>query len=645
MPVSTDWASALAKSMLDLYSTAETDLLTLIARRLARGIDEPGWADRQLLAVQAATQDTAELVARLRDASDLTIGDVLRTAWNRGAALAGTDLVASGVHRALAFAGVNQRAVSVLIDQARNVLQPVGLRVQSTAGRIYRDVLTDIAGRMLTGTVTRRQAAVTALTRFADTGVTGFVDSAGRGWSLPSYAEMTARTAASQAIIQGHTDQLVNNGRDLVMISDAPEECAKCRPWEGKIVSLTGSTPLGRQTIDGHEVTVSGTLRQAISEGLHHPNCFPGETLVTAPSGVVAADSRWFEGHVFVIHTSSGNDLTVTPNHPILTPEGWVAAGSLQVGDRVFSYHGRQERHHLTGEPRLAMGLGPDDHEVPTPISDVFDSLRQASAVPAMRVPSAAEQFHGDGGGSDVNVVFADGLLLDHLHAEGSHRSGDLSLLPGGVGSGSLLADRPLLEVAGGPGHASDGSVGSVCEFGSSLGADPVEATGQRLATTDLRSGLLESVGDGGLTDSKGGRDLALSLAGLVAVDDVCDVEVRQFAGHVYNLQTGSGWYTASSIVVHNCRHREVLYLPGITKPLKDTADPEGNKLRTKQRYMERRVRELKRRVAVAQELDPRSPETAAAKAKLRAYQAEFKRWREENGRKNLSYRTSLTAR
>lgn len=96
---------------------------------------------------------------------------------------------------------------------------------------------------------------------------------------------------------------------------------------------------------------------------------------------------------------------------------------------------------------------------------------------------------------------------------------------------------------------------------------------------------------------------------------------------------------------MHNCRHREVLYLPGITKPLKDTADPEGNKLRTKQRYMERRVRELKRRVAVAQELDPRSPETAAAKAKLRAYQAEFKRWREENGRKNLSYRTSLTAR
>lgn len=362
MPVSPDDASNLAKSMLDLYSEAETSLLAMVARRLARGIDSPGWEDRQLLALQGLRSDTQRLVDTLKERSTTTLADVLRLAWNRGAALAGDDMVRAGLHQAFAFSGVNLNAVAALLTRNQSILAPTGLRIQSSAGSIFQDVVRLVAGRMLTGQVTRRQAAVQAIDRFAEQGITGFTDTAGRAWSMTGYAEMVTRTAASQAIVQGHVEQLSTNGFDLVMVSDAPEECVKCRRWEGAILALSGN-PAKVMTRNGHTFTVAGTLAEATAAGLLHPNC----------------------------------------------------------------------------------------------------------------------------------------------------------------------------------------------------------------------------------------------------------------------------------------RHRLIAFVPGVTERLRDTADPEGDKLRQQQRAYERKVRELKRRLAAAQELDPKGDSTKAARLKLRTKQAEFKQWREDNGRKDLAYRTSIT--
>lgn len=50
--------------------------------------------------------------------------------------------------------------------------------------------------------------------------------------------------------------------------------------------------------------------------------------------------------------------------------------------------------------------------------------------------------------------------------------------------------------------------------------------------------------------------DVSRALSGEVAFDDVIFVGEREFAGHVYNLQTTLGFYTASlgHIITHNCR-------------------------------------------------------------------------------------------
>jgi hypothetical protein len=273
MPVSPDYSADLAKPLLELYEAAEARLLERIARMLARGIDAPRWAEQQLLMIQQLRQQTEILLTQLTATATATAATVLVTSYNRGAALAGADLRRVGTPRAIAFGGVDTRAVGVLLDHTKSSFGSMVLPIQSQQINMYRGVIESVAGQMLAGSVTRRQAAVVAVADWADKGVVGFVDRAGRPWEMAAYAETVTRTSAAQAIIGGHVDRLREAGHDLVMISDAPEECKRCRPFEGKILSIRDGVGAGPREVDGHRFNVLGSLAWARQQGLFHPNC------------------------------------------------------------------------------------------------------------------------------------------------------------------------------------------------------------------------------------------------------------------------------------------------------------------------------------------------------------------------------------
>src|SRR5262249_38048132 len=111
--------------------------------------------------------------------------------------------------------------------------------------------------------------------------------------------------------------------------------------------------------------------------------------------------------------------------------------------------------------------------------------------------------------------------------------------------------------------------------------------------------------------------------------------------GHSFVVAGTLQQATAAGLFHPNCRHRTVVYLPGFTKRLRDTADPEGDALRQRQRLYARQLRALKRQIAVAQELDPKGPDTARLKTRLKAKSSEFSQWIADNDRKRLRYRES----
>jgi hypothetical protein len=273
MPVSPSLAEDLATGVVNHYSEAERVLLAAIAAALAKGFDGPMWAEHKLLEVQLIQARAKALLVQLERAAGQSVAEAVLTAWNRGSAVAATDL-AGVLERALGDVVdplPGTRAVARLVEETTAKVVGTHPRILRSTMDVYRDVIAKASGQVLLGTQTRRQAAQSALDDFARRGVTGFVDRAGRGWSLESYTEMAVRTSTAHAAVAAHVDRLQAYGQDLVIVSDAPQECILCRDWEGKVLSLSGST-VG--TIDGSGgVRVAGTLPEATAAGLFHSNC------------------------------------------------------------------------------------------------------------------------------------------------------------------------------------------------------------------------------------------------------------------------------------------------------------------------------------------------------------------------------------
>ncbi len=84
-----------------------------------------------------------------------------------------------------------------------------------------------------------------------------------------------------------------------------------------------------------------------------------------------------------------------------------------------------------------------------------------------------------------------------------------------------------------------------------------------------------------------------------------CDL-CRPYEGKIYSVNDGHPQYRniaeaiAGGLFHPNCGHRALTYIEGLTKPIIATADPEGYEQRERQRYLERGIRQWKRREAMA---------------------------------------------
>lgn len=163
------------------------------------------------------------------------------------------------------FNKIHKRAVEALIDDTAKAFAESMTGVRRNArvllGKMVREEITlrlakgQISGEALKDTRNAIKAAI------KDQGIVALKDRAGRSWNLDRYAEMLIRTKAVEARNRGMINRLAENNYDLVQVSDHMGECELCRPWEGRILSITGTTK-------GYP-----TLAKAEAAGLFHPNC------------------------------------------------------------------------------------------------------------------------------------------------------------------------------------------------------------------------------------------------------------------------------------------------------------------------------------------------------------------------------------
>lgn len=256
--ISPDVNQKLTQEIYALYSSAEAVMLQRVARRVKAGIQQDGWTEQKLRQVSGLREELKITLTKLEKDSVPVIEEAIYDSYRKGINSANKDLDLE--LQTLANINIPFKIQRLALETGQNI-KGTHLNILRNTDDVYRSVISEVTGGAVSGVQTRRQVAQLALNLFADKGITGFVDKAGRKWEMSTYAEAATRGAVGRAAIEGHIDRQRDVGRDLVIISDHPSECPLCRPYEGQILSLSGNDP-------NH-----GSLPDAISNGLFHINC------------------------------------------------------------------------------------------------------------------------------------------------------------------------------------------------------------------------------------------------------------------------------------------------------------------------------------------------------------------------------------
>lgn len=350
--------------------------------------------------------------------------------------------------------------------------------------------------------------------------------------------------------------------------------------------------------MNGVRVRIGEMFTTPLGNKMRHPgdvfapigetaNCFPGDTMVVAerPEQIYR---RWYEGEMVSVTTASGRVLSGTPNHPVLTSEGWVALGSINEGDNLIDGS--------LGNIGDATDTNPD--LIPTSFAQAFDLSREVGA--RVLVGSNLD-FHGDGREGDVEVITTKSDFFTRV-ASALRQRVDQKSLTAPLIDAAFLADhgsRAQLQIS--PFLPSNGIMSGLREPTSPVSPLPTHSnSGSSRSAANLNTGFFESTAHTGARDVESLRQRQLTLAIDVSRDDFCvrnieatessvqsagvemprnsaladpetptdlrdrnsfqvqpnrvvNKSVSEFRGHVYNLQTSDGWYLANGLVVHNC--------------------------------------------------------------------------------------------
>lgn len=182
------------------------------------------------------------------------------------------------------FGGRRPAPPRPVTDGIERQLDSVQVQVFRTVDDVFRRVVVQaMRARAVTTDAARLRAAQEILDDLADHGVTVFVDRVGRRWELVSYVEMATRTAMSRALLNMQLTAYTGRGYDAVLVVSRTLEvpCPRCRPYDGRVISITGAT--AGQTLTAtpkgapaRTERVVATLPEAMAAGFLHPNCRHG---------------------------------------------------------------------------------------------------------------------------------------------------------------------------------------------------------------------------------------------------------------------------------------------------------------------------------------------------------------------------------
>jgi SPP1 gp7 family putative phage head morphogenesis protein len=327
------------------------------------------------------------------------------------------------------------------------------------------------------------------------------------------------------------------------------------------------------------------------------PNCFPGLVEINHTPIIEKLYRRRYSGVLSTLVLDDGIILPSTPNHPILTPHGFKAANKINVGDYVIK----------TVQNTVSM-INDNINRFNISFDQMFNALNDCRLSICTR--SISGNFHGDIAHEEIDIISINSMLIRKRYLlirqkmiEIGFTNTDTRLL-----QYILIGDRCHFEFikASYPTYASfmsriiliysllishispldffcfalgsnmgfshyqipsnDGS-GNFKVFRDSIFAYAILIHGYDIIKVKLdfimrnwppkiyfNSGFPDMLTKNIRMDRIGSGNIFQSEAGIYKVCRVNKKLIGEFSGHVYNLQTKTGYYMANTVLSSNCR-------------------------------------------------------------------------------------------
>lgn len=344
-------------------------------------------------------------------------------------------------------------------------------------------------------------------------------------------------------------------------------------------------------------------------------NCLVGETEVGA-ANILNGMRAHYRGDVVTLVFTSGKQLTVTPNHAILTPRGFVVARLLHKGDDVVSSNLPQQmlrrlQPDLNKSPSIrqekvstlfpftdsnvsvampmAFDLNGDQEFIDSNVDVVgassflhrelnttpgkpyskkkIGSRRQlhglfhSDRAPLQGTPVSRSTSFGDVGGGRVGFLTSSAHSGVHqvlglgVSSHGDPSFNKLNLKPSSTYARELFAENAHA-------HARLISNYGGRNIWNRMARIPHHSASRSLLSCHASD--VKPSAQGSPTDAHLFSDLCERLSGLVATERLVEVYVKSFDGHIYDVGTESRWYTANGIISHNCTIAAAAHTEGV---------------------------------------------------------------------------------
>lgn len=405
-----------------------------------------------------------------------------------------------------------------------------------------------------------------------------------QGQSVPKMASAVKSDLEKNAnnatrIVRTETTRIMNKARLDSMLHAEAKGLPMKKIW---VATLDNRTRDSHAELDGQE----RKLDEPYSNGLMYPgdqtgdaaeviNCFIGTTKISADSKIINAYKHFYDGELVTITTASGIQLTGTPNHPILTNNGWVALDKLNESSNVV----------CTSMDINPSSSNPNVNSVNAMFSNLFDAL--SSIWHVGRVASALVDFHGDVPNSNVEIVFEKSHLRNGIKTKFGKTSHKIKFVFSNFVHRFLISNSFVKQFRFGSFRTTASKVCSESKFSPGLniglGHPEIHGFGSPSWNDSVVSKSVSYY-------SSGNTEITSKLldgrSGSVFLDKVVNVNRYNSAVHVYNLHTESNYYIANSsltdngdknngIIVHNCRCAQITQIEGLDN-IKDQRRAEG---------------------------------------------------------------------